>query len=70
MKIKDELQAIYEDQAEVYYCCYCLEPQREKITCCFENHFVEFKYLFPNDQKQIAQEILNGWFQPNNPYVF
>ena len=60
MKIKDELQAIYEDQAEVYYCCYCLEPQGEKVTCCFENHFVEFKYLFPNDKKQIAQEILNG----------
>ena len=38
MKIKDELQAIYEEQEEVYYCCYCLEPQGEKITCCFENH--------------------------------
>ena len=60
MKIKDELQDIYEEQEEVYYCCYCLEPQNEKITCCYENHFVEFKYLFPNDKKQIAQEILNG----------
>ena len=60
MKIKDELQAIYEEQSEVYYCCYCLEPQGEKITCFFENHFVEFKYLFPNDQQQIAEEILNG----------
>jgi len=60
MKMKDELQAIYEDQADVYYCCYCLEPQDEKVTCCSENHFVEFKYLFPNDQQQIAQEILNA----------
>ena len=31
MKIKDELQAIYEDEENVYYCCYCLEPQGEKI---------------------------------------
>jgi len=60
MKIKDELQAIYEDESNVYYCCYCLQPQNGKIGCCQENHFVEFKYLFPNDQKQIAQEILNG----------
>jgi hypothetical protein len=60
MKMKDELQAIYEDEKNVYYCCYCLQPQNGKIGCCQENHFVEFKYLFPNDQKQIAQEILNG----------
>ena len=60
MKIKDELQAIYEDQADVYYCCYCLEPQGEKVTCCFENHFVEFRYLDNDCQQQIAEEILNG----------
>jgi hypothetical protein len=60
MKLKNELQDIYDAQSEVYYCCYCLEPQGDKVTCCFESHFVEFKYLFPNDQQQIAQEILNG----------
>ena len=60
MKIKDELQAIYEEQEEVYYCCYCLEPQGEKITCCYENHFVEFKYLDNACKQEIAQEILNG----------
>jgi len=60
MKIKDELQAIYEDESNVYYCCYCLQPQADKIGCCYENHFVEFKDLYPEDQQEIAQEILNG----------
>ena len=58
--MKDLLEDIYKDEANVFYCCYCLQPQNGKIGCCQENHFVEFKYLFPNDQKQIAQEILNG----------
>lgn len=60
MKIKDELQAIKQDEANVYYCCYCLQPQGEKIVCCKENHFVEFKYLDNDCQQQIAEEILNG----------
>ena len=60
MKIKDELQAIKQDEANVYYCCYCLQPQGEKIVCCKENHFVEFRYLDNDCQQQIAEEILNG----------
>ena len=60
MKMKDELQAIYEDEENVYYCCYCLQPQGEKIGCCQENHFVEFKYLDNDCRQEIAQEILNG----------
>ena len=62
MKIKDELQAIYEEQSEVYYCCYCLEPQGEKITCCFENHFVEFKDLYEEDQIAIIENELQMAF--------
>jgi hypothetical protein len=60
MKIKDELQVIYEEQADVSYCCYCLEPQGDKLTCCFDNDFAEFKHLLPSDQQKISQEILNG----------
>ena len=60
MKTKDELQAIMEDEANVYYCCYCLQPQAGKIGCCQENHFVEFRYLDNDCQQQIAEEILNG----------
>jgi hypothetical protein len=60
MKIQDELQALYEYESNVYYCCYCLQPQGEKIGCCHENHFVEFKYLDNDCRQEIAQEILNG----------
>lgn len=58
--MKDLLQTICEDEASVYYCCYCLQPQDEKIVCCHENHFVEFKYLDNDCQQEIAQEIMNG----------
>ena len=60
MKLKNELQDIYDGQSEVYYCCYCLEPQGEKIVCCHENHFVEFKYLDADCRQEIAQEVWNG----------
>jgi hypothetical protein len=60
MKIKEELQEIYKQEANTPYCCYCLQPQDDKIGCCQENHFVAFKYLNQQDQQQIAEEILNG----------
>lgn len=39
--------------SSVQYCCYCMEPQEEKIGCCGENHFIEFKYFDENDQRDI-----------------
>ena len=60
MKLKNELEDIYEDLWNVYFCCYCLEPQGEKIVCCHENHFVEFKYLDADCRQEIAQEVWNG----------
>ena len=38
------------------YCCYCLEPKEDKYGCCQENHFVEFKDLYPEDQQHIINE--------------
>ena len=58
--MKDLLEAIYEDQEDVYYCCYCLRPQAGKIGCCQDIHFVEFKYLDNDCKQEIAQKILNG----------
>jgi hypothetical protein len=40
------------------YCCYCCQPQEEKFGCCHENHFVEFKDLYPEDQQAIINEEL------------
>ncbi len=60
MKLKNELQDIYDDLWNVQYCCYCLQPKGEAISCCQENHFIEFKDLDKDCRQEIAQEVLNG----------
>jgi hypothetical protein len=50
----------YRDQfADIPYCCYCLEPQGDKWHCCQENHFIEFKDLDIEDQKEIINAELD-----------
>jgi hypothetical protein len=51
----------YRDQfADIPYCCYCLEPKGESWSCCDENHFIEFKDLDIEDQKEIINAELDG----------
>ena len=51
----------YQDQfADIPYCCYCLEPKGESWSCCDENHFIEFKDLDIEDQKEIINAELDG----------
>jgi len=33
------------------YCCYCCNPQGEKISCCDENHFIAFEDVYYDDQE-------------------
>ena len=50
----------YQDQfVDIPYCCYCLEPQGDKWHCCQENHFIEFKDLDIEDQKEIIDAELD-----------
>jgi len=37
------------------YCCYCCEPQRNKISCCQENHFIPFEDLYYDDQESLIE---------------
>lgn len=44
------------------YCCYCLE-QKTGHSCCQENHFVTFKDLYPEDQREIINAELEHAFE-------
>ena len=60
MKVKSLFEQYKQEfmSSSVTYCCYCCQPQEEKIGCCHENHFVEFKDLYPEDQQAIINEEL------------
>ena len=48
--------------ADIQYCCYCMEAKGDKWHCCQENHWIEFKDLELEDQKQIIEDELNDNF--------
>ena len=60
MKVKSLYEQFKQEfmASSVEYCCYCCQPREEKIGCCHENHFVEFKDLYPEDQQAIINEEL------------
>ena len=60
MKVKSLYEQFKQEfmASDIEYCCYCLEPKEDKIGCCHENHFVEFKDLYPEDQQAIINEEL------------
>lgn len=63
-----QIKSLYEQykqefmSSSVEYCCYCCEPKEEKIGCCSENHFVEFKYLPDDEQKHIINSEIEQAF--------
>ena len=54
--MKSWLQQFIEEEANQYYCPYCMTPQDNKLTCCDENHFTEFKDFDEETQRQIAMD--------------
>jgi len=60
MKVKSLYEQYKQEfmQSSQTYCCYCCQPQDGKIGCCQENHFVEFRDLYPEDQQAIINEEL------------
>ncbi len=45
--------------SDIHYCPYCLAIKGNKIVCCQEADFIEFKDLYPEQQKEIIQQELN-----------
>jgi hypothetical protein len=58
--VKDLLQGIMEDEKHVQYCCYCVERRADKMSCCSENHWIEFRDLDDETQLEIVKEILQN----------
>lgn len=63
MKVKSLFQEYKEEfmASSQEYCCYCCEP-RTGNSCCQENHFVEFKDLYEEDQIAIIENELQMAF--------
>jgi hypothetical protein len=64
MKVKSLYEQFKQEfmASSVEYCCYCLETRDDKIGCCHENHFVEFKYLPDDEQKHIINSEIEQSF--------
>ena len=45
--------------SDIKYCPYCLTIKGDKIVCCQEADFIEFKDLYPEQQKEIIQQELD-----------
>jgi hypothetical protein len=45
--------------SDIHYCPYCLTIKGNKIVCCQEADFVEFKDLYIDQQKLIIEDELN-----------
>ncbi len=45
--------------SDIHYCPYCLAIKGNKIVCCQEADFIEFKDLYPEQQKEIIQQELD-----------
>lgn len=56
--VKNVIEEIMEDEANVQYCCYCVERRGTKMSCCGENHWIEFRDLDDDTQLEIVKEIL------------
>ena len=59
--MKTLFQFFVEEFSDIEYCPYCLAVKGNKIVCCQEADFIEFKELDLDQQK----EIINQEFDQN-----
>jgi hypothetical protein len=57
--LKTLFQTYVSEFSDIHYCPYCLAIKGDKIVCCQEADFIEFKDLYPEQQKEIIQQELN-----------
>ena len=60
--MKTLFQFFVEEFSDIQYCPYCLSIKGEKIVCCQEADFIEFKDLDLDQQKEIINQELTENF--------
>jgi len=59
--MKSLFQTYLEEFSDIQYCPYCLSIKGEKIVCCQEADFIEFKDLDLDQQKEIINQELTEY---------
>ena len=54
--MKTLFQTYVENFSDIHYCPYCLTVKGNKIVCCQEADFIEFKDLDLDQQKSIIND--------------
>jgi hypothetical protein len=57
--MKTLFETYVEEFSDNQYCGYCMTLKGDKIVCCQEADFIEFKDLYPEQQKEIIQQELD-----------
>jgi len=57
--LKTLFEFFVEEFSDIHYCPYCLTIKGDKIVCCQEADFIEFKDLDLDQQKEIIQQELD-----------
>ena len=59
--MKSLFQTYLEEFSDIKYCPYCLNVMENKIVCCQESDFIEFKELDLDQQTQIIDDELDTY---------
>jgi hypothetical protein len=57
--MKTLFQTYVSEFSDIHYCPYCLQIKGDKIVCCQEADFIEFKDLDLDQQKAIIEDELD-----------
>jgi hypothetical protein len=57
--MKTLFQTYVSEFSDIHYCPYCLAIKGDKIVCCQEADFIEFKDLDLDQQKAIIEDELD-----------
>ena len=59
--MKTLFQTYLSEFADIHYCPYCLNAMGNKISCCQEADFIQFKDLDLDQQKAIIEDELDQY---------
>ena len=59
--MKSLFQIYVEEFSDIHYCPYCLTIKENKIVCCQEADFIQFKDLDLDQQRQIIEDELDQY---------